>query len=69
MSYKVKSYIYVDWGGDLDSRKPTTANIFTLIKNNSNTIAISWLSKLQKIVAFSSADAEYITLKEASKLY
>jgi len=56
-----------DWGGDLDSRKSTTANIFTLSKENSNTIAISWLSKLQKIVTISSAKAEYIALKEATK--
>jgi hypothetical protein len=30
-------------------------------------IAISWLSKLQKVVAISSAEAEYIALKEATK--
>jgi hypothetical protein len=59
-----------DWGGDLDSRKSTTANIFTLNNkdiSNNNRIAISWLSKLQKIVAISSAEAEYIALKEATK--
>jgi hypothetical protein len=31
------------------------------------TLAISWLSKLQKVVAISSAEAEYIALKEATK--
>jgi hypothetical protein len=59
-----------DWGGDLDSRKSTTANIFTLNNskdNYNNSIAISWLSKLQKVVAISSAEAEYIALKEATK--
>jgi hypothetical protein len=60
-----------DWGGDLDSRKSTTGNIFIInkdINNNSyNNIAISWLSKLQKIVAISSTEAEYIALKEATK--
>jgi hypothetical protein len=59
-----------DWGGDLDSRKSTTANIFTLNNkdiSNYNRVAISWLSKLQKIVAISSAEAEYIALKEATK--
>jgi hypothetical protein len=30
-------------------------------------IAISWLSKLQKVVAISSVEAEYIALKEATK--
>jgi hypothetical protein len=34
---------------------------------NSNKIAISWLSKLQKTVAISSAKAEYIALKEATE--
>ena len=59
-----------DQGGDLDSRKSTTGNIFilNLNKDNSyNNIAISQLSKLQKIVAISSAEAEYIALKEATK--
>jgi hypothetical protein len=59
-----------DWGGDLDSRKSTTGNIFTLNNAKDNcysNIAISWLSKLQKIVAISSAEAEYIALKEATK--
>jgi hypothetical protein len=60
-----------DWGGDLDSRKSTGGNIFILdnSKDNysSNSIAISWLSKLQKIVAISSTEAEYIALKEATK--
>lgn len=59
-----------DWGGDLDSRKSTTGNIFILrnIKdNNAKNIAISWQSKLQKTVAISSAEAEYMALKEATK--
>ena len=57
-----------DWGGDLDSRKSTIGNVFILnTSNTSNNIVISWLSKLQKIVAISSAEAEYIALKEATK--
>ena len=56
-------------GGDLDTRKSTIGNIFALNKdiNNSNYIAISQLSKLQKTVAISSAEAKYISLKEATK--
>ena len=61
----------MDWGGDLDTRKSTTGNIFYLnncLDNYSNnSIAISWLSKLQKTVAISSAEAEYMALKEATK--
>jgi hypothetical protein len=59
-----------DWGGDLDSRKSTTGNIFLLsntLQLNNSFIAISWLSKLQKTVALSSAEAEYMSLKEATK--
>ena len=61
-----------DWGGDLDSRKSTTGNIFILSNNkdnysNNSNIAISWISKLQKTVAISSAEAEYMSLKEATK--
>ena len=60
-----------DWGSDLDTRKLTTGNIFCLQNNKNNNknsfIAISWLSKLQKTVAISSAKAKYIALKEATK--
>ncbi|XPS72906.1 hypothetical protein M3J07_005050 [Ascochyta lentis] len=61
-----------DWGGDIDSRKSTIGNIFLLrnIKDNFNcnrSVAISWISKLQKTVALSSAEAEYMSLKEATK--
>jgi hypothetical protein len=59
-----------DWGGDLDSRKSTVGSIFVLENSNNTsntTVAISWLSKLQKVVALSSAEAEYIALKEATK--
>jgi hypothetical protein len=59
-----------DWGSDLDSGKSTVSNIFVLENSNNTsntTVAISWLSKLQKVVALSSAEAEYIALKEATK--
>lgn len=61
-----------DWGGDLDSRKSTIGNLFCLYNNinnldNNKYISISWLSKLQKTVALSSAEAEYMSLKEATK--
>jgi hypothetical protein len=59
-----------DWGGNIDARKSTTGNLFVLSNtkdNFSNIVAISWLSKLQKTVALSSAEAEYMSLKEATK--
>ena len=55
-------YVDSDWGGDYTTRKSTTGYIF-LLGNSS----ISWSSKLQKSVAISSYEIEYMTLKEASK--
>ena len=48
--------------GDKDSRKSTTGYVFTI----GGTI-ISWISKLQKIVALSTTEAEYVVATEASK--
>ncbi|XP_021771481.1 uncharacterized protein LOC110735599 [Chenopodium quinoa] len=44
----------VDWGGDRDSRK-STSGYFTLVGGN----LVSWKSKRQKVVAMSSAEAEF----------
>ena len=67
-SIKLVGVSNTDQGGDIDSRKSTIGNIFLLENiNNKKSIAISWISKLQKTVALSSAEAEYISLKEATK--
>ena len=58
----IDGYIDSDWGGDYSTRKSTTGYIF-LIGNS----PISWSLKLQKSVALSSCEAEYMALKEASK--
>ena len=55
-----------DWGGDYTSRKSTTGYVF-LLSNSKESSAISWLSKLQKTVALSSAEAEFMAYKEAVK--
>jgi hypothetical protein len=55
-------YSDADWGGDLEARKSTTGNIFYLANNS-----ISWLSTLQKTVALSTCEAEYMALKEIVK--
>lgn len=55
-----------DWGGDYTSRKSTTGYIF-LLNHNKHNSAISWLSKLQRTVALSSAEAEFMAYKEATK--
>uniref|UniRef100_A0A3Q7GIY9 Reverse transcriptase Ty1/copia-type domain-containing protein n=1 Tax=Solanum lycopersicum TaxID=4081 RepID=A0A3Q7GIY9_SOLLC len=59
---ELKKELYVDVIGYLDNEKPTTGYLFTLLGG-----AISWQSKLQKCVALSTAEAEYIAATEAAK--
>jgi len=61
-SLELRGYTDADWGGDIISRKSTSGYIF-LLNNN----IISWLSILQKTVALSSCEAEYMAFKEAIK--
>lgn len=56
-------YSDADWGGDLVNRYSTTGYIFYFGLNN----PISWYSGLQKTVAISTCEAEYIALKEGIK--
>jgi hypothetical protein len=58
----LKGYTDSDMARDLDSRKSTSSYIFTLAGG-----AISWQSKLQKCVALSTTEAEYISAVEAGK--
>ena len=58
----LKGYTNADMAGDLDGRKSTSRFLFTFVGG-----AVSWQSKLQKCVAFSTTEAEYITMTEAGK--
>jgi len=51
-----------DWAGDRETRRSTTR--FTFIFGGA---AVRWGSKLQKTVALSTMEAEYMALCEASK--
>ncbi|KAK9940454.1 hypothetical protein M0R45_017116 [Rubus argutus] len=51
----LEGFIDADWAGDLDSRKSTSGYLFTFAGG-----AVSWQSKLQKCVALSTTEAEYI---------
>jgi len=51
-----------DWASDINTRRSTTGYLFTLAGG-----AISWNSRLQKTVALSSTEAEYMALSEAAK--
>ena len=51
-----------DWAGDLNGRKSTSGYLFTFAGG-----AVSWQSRLQKCVALSTTEAEYIVANEAGK--
>jgi hypothetical protein len=48
--------------GDIDSRKSTSGYLITYSGG-----AMSWQSRLQKCVALSTTEAEYIAITEAAK--
>ncbi|CAA0807701.1 Pentatricopeptide repeat-containing protein -chloroplastic [Striga hermonthica] len=52
----------VDKGSDLEKRRSTTGYVFTY-----GGTAVSWISKLQKIVTLSTTEAEYVAVTEAAK--
>ncbi|CAA0813897.1 cysteine-rich RLK (RECEPTOR-like protein kinase) 8 [Striga hermonthica] len=49
-------------GSDHDKRRSTTGYVFTY-----GGTAVSWISKLQKIVTLSTTEAEYVAVTEAAK--
>lgn len=58
----VRGYVDSDYAGDLDKRKSTTGYVFTLAGG-----AVSWVSKLQSVVALSTTEAEYMAATQACK--
>ena len=61
-SDEVCGYVDSDFAGDFDKRRSTLGYVFTLAGG-----AISWMSKLQNIVALSTTEAEYIAASHACK--
>ena len=59
---KLLGYVDADWAGCLDSRKSTTGYMFILAGG-----PISWSSTIQKVIAQSTCEAEYMALGEAVK--
>ena len=58
----LQGYVDANMAGDKDSRRSTTGYVFTL-----GGIIVSWISKLQQVVALSTMEAEYVAATEASK--
>ena len=48
--------------GDIDNRRSTTGYVFTVGGTD-----VSWVSKIQSVVALSTREAEYVAATEASK--
>jgi hypothetical protein len=51
---QVEGYTDADWAGDITNRK-STSDYFTFVRGN----LVTWKSKKQKVVALSSAEAEF----------
>ena len=58
----VRGYVNSDYAGDLDKSKSTTGYVFILAGST-----VSWVSKLQSVVAMSTTEAEYVAATQAIK--
>ena len=61
-SSTLSGFVDSDLAGDVDTRRSTTGYVFTV-----GGTAVSWISRLQKINALSTTEAEYVAATEASK--
>src|SRR4051812_3675682 len=58
----IEGYVDSDFPGCMDSRKSISGYVFTMFGTT-----ISWKATLQKVVALSTSEAEYISLPKAVK--
>lgn len=61
-SMSLQGFVQVDLGGDLDNLKRTSSYVFMW-----GGMVVSWMSKLQKYMAFSTTKAEHVAIFEAGK--
>jgi hypothetical protein len=62
LEFSVRGYVDLDFVGDLEKRKSTTGYVFIIAEG-----AMSWVFKLQTVVALSTTEAEYMTTTQACK--
>lgn len=58
----LEGFTDINMAGDLDSKKSTYEYLFTFARG-----VMSWKSKLQKCIALSTTEAEYIATNKAGK--
>jgi len=58
----LQGYVHADMAGDRYNRRSTIGYVFTIGGTN-----VSWISKLQGVVAFSTTEVEYVAATKASK--
>ena len=58
----LQGYVDSNMASDKDRRRSTTWYVFTI-----GGTSVSWISKMQKVVALSTTEAEYVAATEASK--
>ena len=58
----LEGFTDADMVGDMDTRKSTTGDLYTFAG-----VAVSWVSRLQRIVTLSTTEVEYIAATEACK--
>jgi hypothetical protein len=61
-THDVIGWVDADWGGDHTNARSTSGYVF--MRNNA---AITWSSQLQRTVAHSTSNAEYVALSEAGR--
>ena len=58
----LQGYVDAYMAGDKDSRRSTTGYVFTV-----GGTTVSWISKLQQVVALSTMEAEYVAATKDTK--
>ena len=58
----IHGFVDAEWAGDLDQRRSKSGYVFSLFGG-----AVSWMSKIQFVVALSTTKVEYMAATNASK--